>query len=114
MKKQRDSFQLKDQKNPLTKRINNKTDCFCLIDTKFKKEIMKILKEFRQAISRNEDYYKNELKTLKRSQENLENSFAKMKTVLKAMISRLNNAEKQISDLEDNNGNHPIRTVYRN
>lgn len=44
---------------------------------------------------------KKELETLKRSQENLENSFTKMKTVLKAMISRLNNAKEQISDLED-------------
>ena len=44
---------------------------------------------------------KKELETIRRSQENLENSLTKMKTVLKAMISRLNNAEEQISDLED-------------
>ena len=44
---------------------------------------------------------KKELETLKRSQENSENSFAKMKAVLKAMISRPNNAKEQVSDLED-------------
>ena len=58
MKKQKDSFQLKDQENPLTKRINNKTDCFCLIDTKFKKEIMKILKGLRRTTDRNAGYCK--------------------------------------------------------
>lgn len=47
MKKQRNQFQLKDQQNsPET--TNNDTDFFRLIDTDFKKEIMKILKELRR------------------------------------------------------------------
>ena len=35
------------------------------------------------------------------SQEKLENSFAEMQAELKALKSRMNNAEEQISDLED-------------
>ena len=94
MKKQKDSFQLKDQENPLTKRINNKTDCFCLIDTKFKKEIMKMLKELRKVIKRSADDCKKELETVRRSQEKLENSLVQTKAELKAMNSRINNAEE--------------------
>ena len=36
-----------------------------------------------------------------RNQEKLENSFAEMQTELKAPESRMNNAEEQISDVED-------------
>ena len=62
---------------------------------------MKILKELRRTIDRNADYYKKELETIKRNQEKLENSFAEMKAELKAMNTRLNNAEEQINDLQD-------------
>ena len=85
---------MKDQENS-PERINNETDIFSLIDTKFKKEIMKILKELRKVINRNADYYKKELETIRRSQEKLENSFAETKAELKAMYSRMNNAEKE-------------------
>ena len=45
---------------------------------------------------------KKELETLRGSQKKkIENSFSKMKTELKAMNSRINNAEERISDLED-------------
>ena len=37
--------------------------------------------------------------TIRRSQEKLETSFAKTKAELKAMNSRMNNAEERISDL---------------
>ena len=60
-----------------------------LIDTRFKKEIMKILKELRRAIDRNAYYCKKKLDIIKRKQEKLENSFAKMKAELKAMNSRV-------------------------
>lgn len=53
------------------------------------------------------------LETKKRNQGKLENSFAKMKAELKAMNSRVIKAEEQISDLEDNIGSHPFRTVDR-
>ena len=48
---------LKDQENS-PERTNNETDLFSLTDTEFKKEIMKILKEFKKAINRNADYCK--------------------------------------------------------
>ena len=48
-------------------------DLFCLIDTKFNKEVMKILKELRKVIMVNYDYCKKELETIRKSQENLEN-----------------------------------------
>ena len=63
---------------------------------------MKILKELRKAINRNADYCKKELESIRRNKEKLENSFDKMKVEQKVVKSRImNNAEKQISDLED-------------
>ena len=93
MKKQRQLSQSKDQENS-PERTNNETDLFNLINTEGKKEIMKILKKLR-AIDRNADYYYNELETIKRNQEKLENSFTKMKDELKAMTSRMNTAENK-------------------
>ena len=55
MKKQRNHSQLKDQENS-PEGTNNETDLFSLIDTEFKNEVMKILKELRKAIKRNTDY----------------------------------------------------------
>ena len=55
---------------------------------------MKIPKKLRKAVNRNADYCKKELETIKRSQENFENSYAKMKAELMAMNTRLNNAEE--------------------
>ena len=55
---------------------------------------MKILKELRTAISSNTDYFKNELETIRKSQEKLENSFAEIQTELKALKSKMNNAEE--------------------
>ena len=59
MKKQRKHSQLKNQENS-PEGTNNETDLFSLIDTKFKKEVMKILKELRKAIDRNADYCEKE------------------------------------------------------
>ena len=70
MKKQRNHSQLKDQENS-PERTNNETDFFSLIDSEFKKEVIKILKGLRKPISRNADYYKKELETIKRNQEKL-------------------------------------------
>ena len=92
MKKQRNHSQLKDQKN-FSERTNNETDLFSLTDTELKKEIMKILKELRKAINKNADYCKRELETIGGSQEKLENSFAEMKAELKAINTRMNDAE---------------------
>ena len=87
MKKQGNHSQLKDQENS-PERTNNEKDPFSLIDTKLKKEIMKILKEFRKVIDRNADYCKKELEIIWKSQEELENLFAEMKAELKAMIAK--------------------------
>ena len=64
---QRNHSQLKDQENS-PERANKETDLFSLMDTKFKKEIMKMLKELRKAIHRNADYCKKELETIRRNQ----------------------------------------------
>ena len=60
-----------------------------------------MLRELRKAINRNANYYKKELGTILRRQEELENSFAKMKAELKVMNTRINNTKEGISDLED-------------
>ena len=55
---------------------------------------MKILKELRVDMNSNTDYFRNELENIRRSQEKLENSFAEIQTELKAIKSRMNNAEE--------------------
>ena len=42
-------------------------DLFSLIDTKFKKGIVKILKELRVDMNSNADYFKKELENIRRS-----------------------------------------------
>ena len=92
MKKERNYFQLKEQeKSP--ERTTNETDLSSLPDPKFKKEVIKMLKELRKAINRNADHCNKELETVKRSQSKLDNSTAKMKTELKALNSKVNNTE---------------------
>ena len=62
---------------------------------------MKIPKELRKARDRNAEYCKKGLETIKRNQEKVQNSLAKTKAELKAMNSRMNNAEEQKSNLKD-------------
>ena len=97
--KQRNHSQLKDQEHS-PERTNNEADLFNMIDTDFKQEIMKILKELRRGINGNTEYRKKKLETRKRNKEKLENSFAEIKAELKSMNSKMSNAEEQISDLE--------------
>ena len=73
MKKLRSHSQLKEQENS-PKAANNETDLFSLINTEFKKEIVKILKELRMNMKElradmnsNADYFRKELETIKRS-----------------------------------------------
>ena len=88
--------------------MNNETDLCGLIDTEFKKEIVKILKElgvnmkeWKVDINGNADYFRKKLENRRKSQEKLENLFAGMRTELKAPKNRMNNVEEWISDLED-------------
>ena len=104
--------QLKAQENVL-EGTNSEIHLFSLMDTKFKKEVMKIWKELRKAFNRNADYGKKELETVRRSQEK-ENSFVEIKAQLKAMTSRMKNKEERISDQEDRiNENYAIKTEHQ-
>ena len=95
MNKQRNESKLKDQVNsPKRKKKNNETDFSSPLEPKFKKEAIKILKDFKKAINRNAYYCKKELETIKRGQLKLENSFSEMKAELKAINSKLNKAEE--------------------
>ena len=51
------------------------------------------MKELRDDINSNANYFRKELENM-RSQEKLENSFAEMQTELKALKSKMNNAEE--------------------
>ena len=62
---------------------------------------MKIPKKLKADMNSNADYFRKELENTRRSQEKLENSFVEMQIELKALKSRMNNAEELISDLED-------------
>ena len=84
MKKLRNHSQLKEQVNS-PEAANNETDLCRLIDTEFKREIVKILKELRMNmkeliadINSNADYFRKELENIRRDQEKLEISFAEM------------------------------------
>ena len=100
MKKLRNHSQLKVKENSL-EGANNETDLCSLTDTKFKKEIVKILKELRvnmkelrADMNSNADYYRKELGNKRRSQEKLKNLFVEMQAELKTLKSRMNNAEE--------------------
>ena len=58
MKKQRIFFQLEEQNSP--ERTNNETDLSSLLDLKFKKEVIKMLKELRKIISKNANHCKKD------------------------------------------------------
>ena len=59
------------------------------------------MKEFRAYMNSYADYFRKELENIRRSQDKLKNSCAEMQPELKALKSRMNKAEGQISDLED-------------
>ena len=99
MKKLRNHSQLKEQENS-PEAANNETDLCSLIDTEFKREIVKILKELRlnvkelrEDMNSNADSLRKELENMK-SQKKVESSFADMPTELKAIKSRMNNVEE--------------------
>ena len=48
----------------------------------------------------NADYTGKEIENIRRSQETLENSFVEKRTELRAVKTRMNNAEECISDVE--------------
>ena len=100
MKKLRNHFQLKEQENS-PEAANSETDLCRLIDTEFKREVVKILKEFRLKIKElkadinsKADYFREELENIRRNLQKLENSFVEMQTELKALKTRMNNAEE--------------------
>jgi len=86
-------FKLKQQENS-PKAISNETDLCSLTDFEFKREIVKLLKELREDMNINADSLRNELGNIRRSQDKLENSFAEVQTKLKAIKTRMNNAEE--------------------
>ena len=49
----------------------------------------------------NTNYFRKELENIRKSREKLENSFTEIQAELKALKSRMNNEEEQISDLKD-------------
>ena len=93
MKKHRNHSQLKEQENS-PKAVNNETDLCSLTDTEFKSEVLKTLKELREDMKNNADSFRKELENIRRSQEKIQNSLAEMQTELKAIMSRMNNAEE--------------------
>ena len=82
MKKLSNDSQLKEQENS-PEAANNGTDLCSLMDTKFKKKVVKILrelrakvKELRAGMNSSADCFRKEIENIRRSQEKLENPFA--------------------------------------
>ena len=69
MKKLKNHSRLKEQNSP--EAANNVTDLCSLTDMKFKKEIVKILKELRANMNSNPGYFQKELENIRRHQEKL-------------------------------------------
>ena len=78
IKKHRNYSHLKEQENS-PERVNNEKDLCNLTDAKFKKEVMKRLKELRLDIDNNADYFKKKLGTTRWGQEKLENHLQRQK-----------------------------------
>ena len=93
MEKHRNHSQFKEEKNS-PKAVNNETDLCSLTDIEFKREVLKILKELREDMNSNADSFRKELENIRRSQEKLENSFAEIQTELRAVKTKMNNAEE--------------------
>ena len=93
MKKQRTHSQLKEQEK-FHERTNNETDFTTLLDPKFKKKIIKMLKELRKMIDGNADHCNKELESIKKNQSKLDSSIGEIKTNLEAINSRLNSKEE--------------------
>ena len=87
MKKLRNHSQLKEQKNS-PKAVNNETD-LCSLKTLSQTGGS----ENTEGIKRYS--FRKELENIRRSQEKLENSFAKIQTELKAIKTILNNARNK-------------------
>ena len=95
MRKHRNHSHLKEQENS-PKAVNNETDHFSLTDIEFERVVLKILKELRQDMNSNADALRKELENIRRSQETLEKSFAEIQTELRAVKTRMNNAENEL------------------
>lgn len=93
MKKHRNHSQLKGQENS-PEGANKEADLCSLTDTEFKKGGNENTEGIKMNINSNTDYLKSELETIKRSPEKLENSLVETKAELKALNSRMNNAEE--------------------
>ena len=59
MKKLRNHAQSREEKSP--EGVNDETDLCSLTDTKFKKEMVKVMKELRVTMNSNADYFRKEL-----------------------------------------------------
>ena len=59
------------------------------------------MKELRADMNSNADSFRKELENIRRSQENLESSFADQQCELRAVRAGRNNAGERISDVED-------------
>ena len=75
MRKLRNHSQLKEQENS-PKALNNEADLCSLIDTEFKREMVKILKELRvntkelrTDINSNADYFRKDLEIIRRNRK---------------------------------------------
>ena len=92
-KKLRNHSQL-NQKENSPKVVNKETDFCGLTHFEFKREIVKILKEFREDMNCNADSLRKELENIRRSQGKLAHSSAELQTELRAVKTRMNNAEE--------------------
>ena len=72
MKKHRNHSQLKEQENS-PKADNNETDPCRLTDIECKREVLNMVKELREDMNSNADFFRKELENIRRSQEKLEN-----------------------------------------
>uniref|UniRef100_A0A8D1HUM7 Uncharacterized protein n=1 Tax=Sus scrofa TaxID=9823 RepID=A0A8D1HUM7_PIG len=94
--------------------MNNNVDLSSLLDSKFKKDIVKMLKELRKIINKNADPWNKELETLKKDQSKLETKrqptewekICASDSTDKGLISKM---YKHLLKLHTKKTNHPIQ-----
>lgn len=101
---------IKQNKTKKTERKLNKMEINNLPDKEFKVMIIRMLTELKRSMDeRRENFKKNILKFFK-NQSELKNAITSMNNTSEGIHSRIADAEKQVSDMEDRVvKNHPIK-----
>ena len=107
-------FQMKKQdKNP--EEQLSEVELGNLAEKQFRVVIVKMIqdlgKKMETQTKKIQEIFNKELEDIKNKQTEINNTITEMKNILEGINSRINEAEEQTSELEDNRGNHCCRQI---